>query len=140
VRLDKVIVKSVLSTLAAIGFLCLLLGSVLCVVFPQTMMGITHDMGMSGLSMHFAEVAYKRTDETYYVAFATQTAITKKDADKTEEFGEMFLTDEGFEKYAEQFVNDSANFDTVAEYRISIQNAVCAAEWSLAWQKMHRRL
>lgn len=125
-RVDKVIVKAALSTLAAIAVLCVFLIAVLCLVFPQTMMQITYDMGMDGASIHFASVAYDRSGETYYVGFATDVAIMANYDDDTEEYGEKLLLDDGFEEYAKSRITGDL---TVEDFRRYIQGEVCIAKY-----------
>ena len=87
-RIDRVIIRAALSTLAAIGVLFALLIAVMCLIFPQTMMQVTYDMGMDKLSVHFASVAYDRSGDAYYAAYATEVSIGANYDDTTEEFGE----------------------------------------------------
>ena len=98
-RLDKVIVRAVLSTLSAIFVLfgCMLLA--LCFLYPSTMMNITYDLGMDKASVKYATRAYKHTEEVYYIAFATETAIGADLDEKIEECGLAFVKDSEFATY-----------------------------------------
>ena len=98
-RVDKVIVRAVLSTLTAIIVLfgCMLLA--LCFVYPSTMMNITYDLGMDKASVKYATRVYNRTDEVYYIAFATETAIGADLDEKIEECGLVFVKDDEFTAY-----------------------------------------
>ena len=98
-RLDKVIVRAVLSTLSAILVLfgCMLLA--LCFLYPSTMMNITYDLGMDKASVKYATRVYNRTDEVYYIAFATETAIGADLDEKIEECGLVFVKDSDFAQY-----------------------------------------
>ena len=98
-RLDKVIVRAVLSTLSAIIVLfgCMILA--LCFLYPSTMMNITYDLGMDKASVKYAARAYNHTDEVYYIAFATETAIGADLDEKIEECGLVFVQDSEFASY-----------------------------------------
>ncbi len=98
-RLDKVIVRAVLSTLSAILVLfgCMLLA--LCFLYPSTMMNITYDLGMDKASVKYATRAYNRSNEVYYIAFATETAIGADLDEKIEECGLVFVKDSDFAQY-----------------------------------------
>ena len=98
-RWDKVIVRAVLSTLSAILVLfgCMLLA--LCFLYPSTMMNITYDLGMDKASVKYATRAYNRSDEVYYIAFATETAIGADLDEKIEECGLAFVQDSKFKEY-----------------------------------------
>ena len=132
-RMDKVILKSALSTLAAIGVLYVVLIAVLCLVFPQTMMGVTYDMGMTDLSIFFADVSYNRSHEAYYAAFVTEVSISANYDDKTEWYGQTLLDHSGFDSYAATRVG-SADGEKVEEYRTYIQGQVCLAKYDLGKQ------
>lgn len=98
-RVDKVIVRAVLSTLTAI---IVLFGSMilaLCFIYPSTMMNITYDLGMDKASVKYATRVYNRTDEVYYIAFATETAIGADLDEKIEECGLTFVKDDEFANY-----------------------------------------
>ena len=72
---DKVILRAFLSTLAAFAILLLFMFAALTLVYPQTMMELTYSMGMESSSIHFAEQSYKRSNDVYYIAYATEVAI-----------------------------------------------------------------
>ncbi len=99
---DKIILRAVLSTLAAIGILLVFMFSALCVVFPSTMMEMTYDLGMESASIHFAERAYKESDEIYYIAYATEVAIEQDKEGKVVVCGEKFIGDENFNAFCEE--------------------------------------
>ncbi len=126
-RIDKIILKSALSTLAAIGVLCALLILAMCLIFPQTMMQVTYDMGMNKTSVHFASVAYDRSGEAYYVAFATEVSIGKNYDDKTEYYGEKLLGDDGFAEYAAKRNEEAASAGIT--YEQYIQGQVVQAKY-----------
>lgn len=100
-QIDKVVLRSILSTLAAIAVLFVGLMLTLILVFPSTMMGFTYDMGMDGASVYFAKSAYKRSGEVYYIAFATETAIGAKDVEAIEECAVELVENEDFGEYCQ---------------------------------------
>ncbi len=101
-RIDKVIMRSVFSTLLAIVILIALLFCLLCWVFPSTMMEFTYKMGMDGESMKYAMRAYNGTGAVEYVAFATETAIGTDQDSRIEEYGLQLIADDEFLMYCEK--------------------------------------
>jgi hypothetical protein len=99
--LDKVILRAFLTTLAAICALIAFTILGLCVLFPSTSMELTYDMGMSKSCIHFAERAYRGTEEVYFIAYATEVAIEEDETSKIVSCGEKFLEDENFKEYCE---------------------------------------
>ena len=100
-ELDKVIVRAFLATLAAIFTLMAFTVLGLCVLFPSTSMELAYDLGMGKSCIHFAERAYKGTDEVYFIAYATEVAIEEDSSSKIVSCGEKFIEDEDFEQYCE---------------------------------------
>ena len=98
--LDKVIVKAVLTTLAAIGTLILFIVLGLCLIFPSTSMKFAYDMGMEKSCIHFAERAYRGSDDIYFIAYATEVAIEDGQTEKVISCGEKFIADDNFETYS----------------------------------------
>lgn len=98
---DKVILRAFFSTLLAIVALLAFMIGALCLVFPSTMMELTYDLGMENSSIHFAERAYRRSDDVYYIAYATEVAIERESTDKIIEDGVKFIADEGFSVYCD---------------------------------------
>ena len=98
---DKIILKTFLTTLASIFALIIFMIIGLCAVFPSTSMQIAYDMGMEASSIHFAERAYKDSHDIYFIAYATEVAIEEDKSGKIISCGEKFIADEGFETYCE---------------------------------------
>lgn len=96
---DKVILRAFLTTLAAIGVLLVFIVVALCAIFPSTSMQITYNMGMENSCIHFAERAYRGSNEIYYIAYATEVAIEDDKTEKIAECGEKFIADAKFEEY-----------------------------------------
>ncbi len=107
---DKIILKSILSTLAAIGVLLVFMISALCAIFPSTMMEMTYDLGMESASIHFAERAYKESNDIYYIANATEVAIQEEKDEKIASCGERFIGDEHFSSFCEGKGEDYRQF------------------------------
>ncbi len=99
---DKVILRAFLSTLAAIGTLFLFMIIALCAVFPSTMMEVTYNLGMENSSIHFAERAYKGSEDIYYIAYATEVAIEEGKNGKIVSCGEKFIEDKAFAGYCQR--------------------------------------
>ena len=98
-ELNKVITRSILTTLEAIGALVLFIIIGLCALFPSTSMEIAYDMGMEASCIHFAERAYKGSSDVYFIAYATEVAIEEDKTAKIISCGEKFIKDEKFETY-----------------------------------------
>ncbi len=98
---DKIILKTFLTTLASIFALIIFMIIGLCAVFPSTSMKIAYDMGMEASSIHFAERAYNDSHDIYFIAYATEVAIEEDKSGKIVSCGEKFIADEGFETYCE---------------------------------------
>ena len=127
---DKVILRAVLNTLAAIAVLFIFLFSALIIFYPSTMMKFTYDMGMDKASISYATREYKRTNEVYYIAHATETAIGIGDAERILSCGEAFIADENFAVYCAQ--KDVENQAKVSgEYEQYIYGQVCVSEYAL---------
>ena len=99
---DKVILRAVLNTLAAILVLCAFMVLSLTYIFPSTMMSITYDLGMDDASITCAKRAYTRADEVYYIAFATEVAILIEDSEEIADCGLSLIQNESFASYCEQ--------------------------------------
>ncbi len=100
-RADRVILRSILTTLIAVVALFGIMLFFLCVIFPSTMMEITYDLGMNKASVKYAARAYKRTDIVSYAAFATETSILLEDVEKIEEHGLLLIQDDEFAQYCQ---------------------------------------
>ena len=96
---DKVILKAFLTTLSAIAALLVFATVALCALFPSTSMELAYNMGMKSSCIHFAERAYKSSDDVYFIAYGTEVAIVENKKDKIVSCGEKFVADEEFEGY-----------------------------------------
>ena len=129
-RVDKVILRAALSTLAAIVVLFGFMIFALCYIYPSTMMNIAYDMGMEGASITCAKRAYHRFDDVYYIAFATETAIVSEDYEEIASCGELFAKDEDFATYCE-LRNSELGADVVGTYEQYVYGQVCVAKYRL---------
>ncbi len=100
-NVDKIIVRAVLSTLAAIGVLLVFMISALCLIYPSTMARMTYDFGMESSSIHFSERVYKTTHDVEYIAFATDVAIEDGNGKKIRSCGEKLIQDENFQTFCQ---------------------------------------
>lgn len=124
---DKVILKAFLSTLGAALALMVFLIAGISLLFPQSMMKITYNLGMEETAVFFAEASYSRTDEVYYIAYATEVAIQDDNQEKIVECGQQFIADEKFASYCQE--KNKGVTDDVAGYDQYIYGRVCIAKY-----------
>ena len=99
---QKIILRSCLSTLAAIFILLVFMVGMLVAVYPETMMNVAYNMGMEESSIWFAERSYKRHDKIDTIAFATTVAIEENMYGKILSCGKKMIADEEFESYCDK--------------------------------------
>lgn len=129
-RVDKVILRAVFSTLAAIAALFLFLIFALCTIYPATMMQLTYDLGMDKLAIVNAKQAYKRTNDVYYAVFAMETAIGIDDNEQIDVCGSMLINDNDFLLYCEGR-NEALSLDeTKGTYDQYVYGQVCVAKYN----------
>ena len=131
-RLDKVVWRTLLSTLLAIVILLSALSLLLCLVFPSTVMEITYKLGWDDVSVKYAMRAYNQTGSVKYVVFATETAIGTNDYADIERCGLLLIADEDFQTYSE---SRNVNLDTT---KITYQQYVYG-KISLAQYRMDKK-
>lgn len=127
-RLDKVILRAVLSTLAAIALL-LLITVLSCVFFfPSTLMYLSYDLGMERSAVRYAERAYKLDGGAESIALAFEVSLDREDYVKVEKYGKKFLADDEFEKYClQQDIKNSGNEYLIGSYAQFVYGNTCAA-------------
>ena len=125
---DKVILRAILSTLAAVFILLVSMVAALAFIFPSTMMQITYDMGMDRASVRYAVRSYDRSDEIYYIAFATKVAIGDNDYKNIDACGSRFVVDARFNAYADEQNTDLPDGVTT-DYQQYIYGQVCVAKY-----------
>lgn len=123
---DKIIIRSLLSTLLAI--VCLIAGMALVLVaaFPSTLMEMSYNLGMDKSSIWYGKRAYKNNGDIYYIAFATDVAIGLGDYEKIEYCGEKFLADDEFESYCAE-KNAELPESVTTTYEQYVYGQVCVA-------------
>lgn len=121
---DKVILRTFLTTLLSIFILLSFMFLTLIAAFPQTMMKLTYDMGMESSCIYFAEDAYKRTDDVGYIAYATEVAILDDNNDKIIKCGEKLIKDKEFAAYCQK-KDGQVQVDT--SYEQYVYGQICVA-------------
>ncbi len=119
---DKVILRSILSTLAAIATLLAVMLLSLIAFFPSTMMEISYDMGMEASSIRYAERAYKNSKDIYFIAYATEVAIEDGQEKKILSCGEKYVHHADFVLYC----NETGKTE---EYKHFIYGQVCLSKY-----------
>lgn len=125
-RVDKVILRAALSTVAAILGLIVFAVCALAVIYPSTMMQITYDLGMDKLSIANAKQAYKRSGEIYYAAFAMEVAISIDDYERIQSCGELMADDDEFAAYCKD-KDEKMNLGDTGSYEQYIYGQICLA-------------
>ena len=125
---DKIILRAFFTTLASIAILFLFMLTALVCVYPQTMMKLTYNLGMEKASIWFAEISYDRSDNVYYIAYATEVAIGQQDYAKIDDCGEMLIKDEDFTSFCE----DKTSAEMELAYEQYLYGQVCIAKYERA--------
>ena len=92
-RVDKVILKAIISTISAIAVLFAIMFGTLAAAFPSTMMHLSYDFGRDESSIRYAERAYDWFDDTYYIAYAFEVAVGCDNQEKIEQCGLGLVAD-----------------------------------------------
>lgn len=130
-RVNKVILRAVLSTLAAILIMSCTIVVALSFLFPSTMMRITYDLGMDKASIRNAKRAYALygdDKDIYFIAYATEVAIGLDDAEKIAACGTKLLTDNEFAAYCARLDEQTQSDGGYAQY---VCGKVCLAKYEL---------
>ncbi len=130
-RIDKVILKAVLSTLMAIIVLCGVMLAALVFIYPSTMMNLTYGVGLDEASAWFADRAYKQNDRVYFIAYATEVAIGADDAEGIEKYGGAFIADKGFGEYCAEMDRNTPGEYISGNYAQYIYGQICVAKYRL---------
>lgn len=127
--MDKIVLRTLLSTLLAILILVSALACLLCLAFPSTMMEMTYQLGMDGESIKYAMRSYDRSGSVEYVAFATETAIGADMDNRVEECGLQLIADDEFAEYC---IRRNENLDTTKiTYEQYVYGQVSVAQYRL---------
>ena len=128
---DKIILRSFLSSLVAILLLLCFSLAALFIGLPSTMMEFTYSLGMEESSIRNAQRAYDRNEDIYFIAFATQTAIEIEDYKSIDVCGMQMVEDTEFTSYC-QFKNEQNNAEKVGDYGQYIYGQICIAKYKRA--------
>ncbi len=118
-RVNKVILRAVCSTLASIAILLCMLVVALSFLFPSTMMRVTYDLGMDKASIRNAKRAYALygdDDNIYFIAYATEVAIGLVENQKIDVCGGMLLADNEFASYCARIDAETQSDGGYAQY------------------------
>ncbi len=110
-RTDKVILRTILTTLLAILLLFGVMLLCLCFIFPSTMMQLTYELGMDKACVKYAARTYERTDDAYYAAVAFETSVMIDDeesAARIEKYGLILIADDEFATYSQKRTDEIA--------------------------------
>ena len=127
---DKIILRAFFTTLASIAILFLFMLTTLVCVYPQTMMKITYNLGMEKASIWFAEISYDRSDDIYYIAYATEVAIGQQDYAKINDCGETLIKADGFTDFC--VYKDETSATVELAYKEYLYGQVCIAKYERA--------
>lgn len=130
-RLDKVVLRAVVTTLAVIMILCAFMLAALSFVFPSTMMQITYNLGMNNISVSCAKRAYAYSGEVEYIAFATELAMLDGNTNEVIICGNQLIKDDEFSAYC-QDKNASKPADATGTYEQYVIGQICLAEYDRA--------
>ena len=125
-RVDKVILRAALNTVAAILGLIVFAICALALIYPSTMMEITYDLGMDKLCIANAKQAYKRSGDIYYAAFATEVAISMDDYERIETCGELMAGDDEFAAYCKD-KDEKMDLGDTGSYAQYVYGQICLA-------------
>ena len=129
-KMDKVVINAVVSTLCAIALLCGLALGFAAWLYPSTMMKISYAVGNDVGAMKYAYRAYEATDEVYYVAFATEVAIGMDEPEEVKYYGEKFVAEaEIFQAYCAEI--DQKNGYADGEYARYVVGRLVVAKYEL---------
>ena len=128
-HVDRVILRAVLSTIAAIIVLFATTLLALVYIFPSTMMRLAYDVGMDGVSISCAKRAYAQTGETCYIAYAVETAINADNDEEIVECGLHFIKDnpQEFEVYCADYQTKLTG--VTGTYEQYVYGQVCLAQY-----------
>ena len=127
-KVDKLVIQSIISTLGAIAILFAFMVLSLICFFPSTMMEITYDLGLDESSIGYAERAYDWSGDEYFIAYAMEVAVGIKDTEKIDACGEKLIADSEFAQYC-QLKNQSLPEGITLTYEQYVYGQVCVAKY-----------
>ena len=129
VRVDRIIVRAVLSTLAAVTLLVALMFGVLALAFPQTMMDFTYSLGMDKACVKYSVTSYARFGAVEYIAKGADRALAAKLYDQADECLEYLITDEDFEEYCQKRNAVLSESMQATNYQAYYRRQLCVAKY-----------
>ena len=130
-RLNKIILKAFLQTLAAALLLMGISLGVVCLAFPQTMMDVTYSMGMDEASVHFALTSYERFGTVDYILHGADTALEAELYAEAEECLEKLIADDDFAATCEALDAANAAAGKPTGYRAYYYRQICLAKYEI---------
>ena len=125
---DRLIIKSILTTLAAMGLLFIFMLVMLMSFFPSTMMEFTYKLGMDDASIHYAERSYGWGEDEYFMAYGMEVAIGMGNYEKIEDCGEKLIADADFASYCAR-ENERLPEGVELTYDQYVYGQVCVAKY-----------
>ena len=125
--MDKVILRAILSTLAAIGVLIALLALTCAFLFPSTLMTISYNLGMEKSAVRYAERAYKQDGGAYYLACAFEISVGEETYSDVEKFGRKLIQNKEFDEYCSRMDEEAAQTVTGSYAQYVYGNTYAAA-------------
>ncbi len=98
-RLDKVVLRAMLSTIASIAILFVIFIVFSLFFFPVTLMNLSYNLGMDNSAQYYANRAYRMSDQIEYAVFAFDIAVNQNDDEEIVKYGEKVASDDEFDEY-----------------------------------------
>ena len=98
-KVNKIIWKSILATLASTLILCGVLTLSCVCFFPPTVMEFAYSVGWDKTAMKYAQKSYERFGESYYAAYAMEIAADLELHEKTERYAEALISCGDFDAF-----------------------------------------
>lgn len=125
---NKIVWKSILTTLVSALALLIVMFGALCLFFPSTMMQVSYNVGLDKASASFAKTAYDRSNNIYYIAYATDVSIGIQDEENIVCYGELLVENESFSEYCARRnaqTSDNGNYQATGTYEQYIYRQIC---------------
>jgi hypothetical protein len=125
---NKIVWKAILTAFLSALSLIIIMLCALCLFFPSTMMQVSYNMGFDKMSASFAKTAYDRTNDIYYIVYATEVSIGIDDEDGIIEYGELLVGDDEFSQYCARKNANLPSFDNhqaTGAYEQYVYSKIC---------------
>ena len=133
-RLDKVVLRAVLSTLLGIFTLLFLLVLSSFCFFPSTLMEVSYNLGMDSHAEYYAYRSYKGSGELQYLVLAFDIANSEKDYEKIELYASKMVKDDEFSAYCKKIdkkMEGSEYEDSLSAYEEYVYGCLYSAKFRL---------